>query len=131
MKLSSATIDLLRNFGAINSYLPISPGNTLQTYHPSGIIAKATVSEEFPAAFAIYDLEDFLRVVGLFPEPDFEFRADMVHISGGEDAGKCTISRLFAICRMRRSEYPHSQTRLLSSRCLNRSGQESKKPQVL
>ena len=37
------------------------------------ILAVATVSEEFPKDFAIYNLPEFLGATSLLEDPDFEF----------------------------------------------------------
>ena len=84
MKLTPETFTVLKNFGSINSYLAIEPGHTLNTSAAAGVLARATVKEEFPAQIIIYDLNQFLSVAGLFQQPDFAFDAGFVRITGAQ-----------------------------------------------
>jgi hypothetical protein len=74
MKLSKPTLALLRNFATINSNLLIKPGQSLSTINNAkNVIADGTVTETFETEFGIYDLNEFLGVVGLFTDPDITF----------------------------------------------------------
>ena len=54
MKISTNTVNILKNFAKINPSIFIQEGNTLKTMSPSKtIMAKATVDTEFPKRFAI------------------------------------------------------------------------------
>ena len=70
MKISKQTIDVLRNFSMVNSSILISPGKELKTVSDmKTLLARASVVEDFPTEFAIYDLPQFVilfvsRVVG-------------------------------------------------------------------
>ena len=60
MKLSEHTISVLKNFASINQNLVIKEGSELQTMSAmKNIVSKATVEENFPKEFAIYDLNEF------------------------------------------------------------------------
>ena len=79
MKISPDTLSVLKNFSTINSNLIIKPGNTIRTISPGkNILAEATVAETFDTAFGIWDLSQFLAVISLFKDPDFDFRSDHV-----------------------------------------------------
>ena len=82
MNLSSETLSVLKNFSAINSNIVIKPGQTLKTMSEAkNIMASATVAESFPNEFGIYDLNEFLSVVGMFDNPTLDFDSDMKFVS--------------------------------------------------
>ena len=57
MKLSDKTIKLLKNFSSINQSILFKEGSKLRTISVmKNILAEATVDEEFPKDFGIYDL---------------------------------------------------------------------------
>lgn len=82
MKISSQTLQVLKNFASINPNLLVKPGSVLSTISTNkNIFAKATVAESFPASFAIYDMQQFLGVISIFEDPDFTFNDKSVTIS--------------------------------------------------
>ncbi len=89
MKLSKRTLQLLKNYATINPSILIPCGSTLQTISASkNILSYADTDEDFPVEFAIYDLPEFLSVVELFKDPDFEWGPHSVVIS--DDKSTCT-----------------------------------------
>lgn len=81
MKLSKRTLAILKNFSTINQSILIKPGSVVETIsNVKDVYAKATIDEEFDKEFAIYDLNEFLGVVSLFEDPEFEFGDDSVTI---------------------------------------------------
>lgn len=81
MKLSPATIAVLKNFAAINQNLQFKAGNVIKTKsRASEIFATATIEEEFPQDFAIYEMGRFISVLSLFAEPELEFTKSAVVI---------------------------------------------------
>ena len=83
MKISKETIEVLKNFASINSNILIKPGSEIKTLsNYKNVLAQATVEEDFPAEFGIWDLHKFLGVVSLFDDPSFEFHEKYVTISG-------------------------------------------------
>jgi len=84
MKLSKKTLAVLKNFAGVNQSIVIKSGNQLQTIsNLKDMFAKVEVEETFEKDFAIYDLNEFLGVVGLFEDPDFDFQESSVVISQG------------------------------------------------
>jgi|TARA_B100000287_G_scaffold434534_1_gene499252 hypothetical protein len=76
MKLSENTKKILRNFCEINQSLYVKQGNTIRTISGmKNILAEATVPEEFPRDFAIYDLGQFLGGLSsqIYEDPEFDF----------------------------------------------------------
>ena len=83
MKLSDNTISVLKNYSTINQNLMINMGSTLNTMSAmKNIVAKATVEETFEKDVAIYDLNEFLSCMSLFPNLDLDFQDDFVIMKG-------------------------------------------------
>ena len=79
MKLSEKTINLLKNFKEINQSILFKKGNKLKTMSVmKNILAEATVSEDFPRDFGIYDLSQFINGIELHKPstPEFDFAND-------------------------------------------------------
>jgi hypothetical protein len=77
MNLTTETLSVLKNFAAINSNLVIQPGDKIKTISEAkNILATATVGESFDVGFGIYDLNEFLSVVGMFDSPEFAVADD-------------------------------------------------------
>ena len=89
IKLSRNTLSIMKNFSQINSNLLIKPGNVFKTKSPSNCVyAEAAVEEDFPVEVAIWDLGQFLNVVSLFTEPEFEFCDNYVTIQSNSSSVK-------------------------------------------
>ena len=86
MKLSEHTIEVLKNFAGINPNIVISPGQKLKTISEAkNILASAETTEDFPQEFGIYDLNEFLSVIGLVGgNPTLDFQNESVHIQQDE-----------------------------------------------
>ncbi len=81
MKLSEHTTSVLKNFATINQNLVIKEGSELLTMSSmKNIVAKATVEENFPKEFAIYDLNEFLASLSIFKSPVLEFEEQYLTI---------------------------------------------------
>ena len=75
MKLSDSTLSLLKNFSTINQSILFKKGNRLRTISVmKNILAEATISEELPQDFGIYDLGQFLNGMGLHQSPELDFK---------------------------------------------------------
>ena len=60
MKISEATISVLRNFSDINNNILFKPGKSIATMSTmKNIMAKADVAEEFESEFGVYDYQSF------------------------------------------------------------------------
>ena len=87
MNISPETLDILRNFSTINSGLTVKEGNELKTVSAmKNIFAKAIVTEDFDKEHSIYDLSEYLGAVSLFDTPNFEFNAEKVTVSEGDNS---------------------------------------------
>mgnify|MGYP003326703168 FL=1 len=87
MKISNNTRDVLKNFSTINSGIRVKTGNKLETIsNMKNILAIATVSEEFPQDFSIYNLPEFLGATSLLEDPDFQFNDTSLSITDSNSA---------------------------------------------
>ena len=74
MKLSDKTLTLLKNFSSINQSILFKKGSSLKTISVmKNILAEATIEENLPTDFGIYDLNQFLNGLGLHQNPDLDF----------------------------------------------------------
>lgn len=93
MKLDTRTLQVLKNFSSINPSILFRSGNNLTTVTPTKtIFAKATLEQEFPSQFAIYDLNRFLSVLSLFDDPDLDIGDNSVTVK----AGRKKVNYVFA-----------------------------------
>ena len=78
MKLSDKTLSFLKNFSTINQSLLFKQGSKLRTISVmKNILAEATIDEELPKDFGIYDLSQFLNInTTLFQSPELDFEND-------------------------------------------------------
>ena len=61
MELSENTLSILKNYAGINSNIVIEKGNTVKTISEAkNVMSSASIVEDFPQAFGIYDLNEFL-----------------------------------------------------------------------
>ena len=77
MKLSDKTISVLKNFSSINQSILFKEGSKLRTISVmKNILAEATITEEFPQDFGVYDLNQFLNGLNLHQSPELDFAND-------------------------------------------------------
>jgi len=90
MKLSDDTLNILKNFATINQGILFKKGKTLRTVSPQkNVMAEASIAEEIPTEFGVYDLNNFLSVLTLHKDhPVIEFDSSNVLISGLQGRSK-------------------------------------------
>ena len=90
MKLSDKTLTLLKNFSSINQSILFKEGNSLRTISVmKNILAEATIEEELPKDFGIYDLNQFLNGLNLHQNAELDFQNDSyVVIKEGKSRSK-------------------------------------------
>ena len=77
MKLSDKTLTMLKNFSSINQSIMFKEGNSLRTISVmKNILAEATIEEELPKDFGIYDLNQFLNGLNLHNNAELDFQND-------------------------------------------------------
>ena len=95
MKLSDNTLSLLKNFSSINQSILFKKGNTLRTISVmKNILAEATVTEDFAKDFGVYDLNEFIGVMGLVDAPSLKFEDDFVIVS--DSSGRSKVKYFYA-----------------------------------
>jgi hypothetical protein len=90
MKLSDKTLNLLKNFSSINQSILFKKGKSLRTISVmKNILAEATIDEELPKDFGIYDLNQFLNGLNLHHSAELDFQNDgYVVIKEGKSRSK-------------------------------------------
>jgi hypothetical protein len=85
MKLSTETLNVLKNFASINQGIQFKKGKELKTMSGGkSVLAKAGIKEEVPEDFCIYDLNQFLSVNSLFKDSaELDFDAANVIFKSG------------------------------------------------
>ena len=95
MKISSDTINILKNFSGINANLVFKPGKELKTLSEAKtIMASASILEDFPVEFGVYDLNEFLSLFSLMEEPELEFSDKFLTMSDGSQKIKYFYSEI-------------------------------------
>ena len=95
MELNESTIDVLKNFSGINQSLLVNEGNNIKTISDArNVVASAFVTEEFPNKFGIYDLNEFIGVLGLMDQPHLKFDESFVTVS--DSTGRSKIKYFFS-----------------------------------
>ena len=85
MKLNNKTIDILRNFGAIQPKLVVEPGSTISTLaEAKHIMAEAQIDETFNSTFGIYDVNEFLSAHSLLEGAELDFAESHVTLKSGD-----------------------------------------------
>lgn len=93
MQLSDNTMNVLKNFAAINPSIVIKPGNVLRTISPQKtIMAIATGVDDFPLGAGIYDLSRFLATLTLFENPDLDFNDKSIQLIEGKRKVEYTLA---------------------------------------
>ena len=89
MELSNNTLNILRNYSSINQNILIKAGSTIKTISEArNVVATANIEQEFPKDFGIYDLNEFIGVIGLVDNPTCNFEDDFVIVSNGSGRSK-------------------------------------------
>ncbi len=85
MKLNENTVRILNNFASICSQMKFEAGNVIMTRSEAGdMVAGATLDQEFPQGFAVYELPRFLNTIKSFKEPTLDFKEYFVTIGEGK-----------------------------------------------
>jgi len=95
MELSENTLDILKNFSGINQNLMFREGNTVKTMSEArNILASAEITEAFPQQFGVYDLNEFINVLGLVDKPRLKFEDS--HVIVGDSTGRSKVKYFFS-----------------------------------
>jgi len=95
MELSEDTLSVLKNFSGINQNILIQSGNTIKTISEArNVLATAHVKEQFEQNFGIYDLNEFIGVLGLVDTPRLKFESE--HVTIGDSTGRSKVKYFFS-----------------------------------
>lgn len=95
MELTEKTLQVLKNYATINPNVVIEEGNVIKTVSEAkNLLSKSTVDVEFPKTFGVYDLGEFLNVVGLMTAPRLTFDDSYVMIS--DSSGRSRIKYFYS-----------------------------------
>jgi hypothetical protein len=124
MKLDNATMQVLKNFSAINKNIMFKPGNVIRTISSTkSVLARAKIDQEFDKGFAVYDLSRFIGTLSLFNEPDLEVKDSHVLISEGSNKFNYAVTdpSLIIVPPDREIELPDPEVNcLITEEALNR-----------
>jgi hypothetical protein len=94
MQLTENVQQVLKNFATINPNIVVESGNVVKTLSEGrNIFGKATIDAEFPIKFGVYDLNEFLGVLGLVDSPQLSF--EETHVNIGDASGRSKIRYFF------------------------------------
>jgi hypothetical protein len=95
MELSESTLSVLKNFSGINQNILIREGSTIKTISEArNVLASAEVPESFTKDFGVYDLNEFISVLGLVDTPNLQFEDEYVRIS--DASGRSRVKYFFS-----------------------------------
>jgi hypothetical protein len=84
MKLSENTLSVLKNFASINSGVVLQKGKVQKTISPEQtILVEASLEDDMPVEFGIYDLNQFLGNVTTLANPEMTFATESVQMNDG------------------------------------------------
>ena len=93
MKISTNTVNILKNFSKINPSIVVQEGNVLKTISPSKtIMARATVDTTFEKRFAIYDLNKLISALDLIDDPEVKIEDKTILIFSGNEKAQLALS---------------------------------------
>lgn len=85
MIISDDTLKVLQNFASVNPNLVLKPGQKLKTISEAkNIMVSASITEDFPNEFGVYDLNEFLSVHGLIENANIDFGDKSLKLSNGD-----------------------------------------------
>ena len=83
MQLTDNTMAVLKNFASIQPNVVLHEGNVIKTIaEAKNVMAVATLDQTFDKSLGIYNLDEFLNVLGLVDSPDLAFGDDFVTVKG-------------------------------------------------
>ena len=86
MKLSDKTLAVLKNFASINGGVVLHSGKKQKTISPEkSILVEATLDDDLPEEFGIYDLNQFLGNVTTMKNPELTFTKECVTMSDSDE----------------------------------------------
>lgn len=97
MKLSSSTLNILKNFASINQGIVVNKDRPVYTKTVSNTLLARCNFEDLNETFAIYDIGSYLNTLSLFNDPDIQFQDTYMKITDGEMIAKRHYSSIDVI----------------------------------
>lgn len=83
MKLTTATINILKNYATINQGMVVNKDQPVYTKTVSNSLLARCVFSDLNETFALYDISGYLQTLSLFDDPDIQFNEKSMKISDG------------------------------------------------
>ena len=95
MQLSESTLAVLKNFATIQPNVVLNEGNVVKTIaEAKNVMAVAKLDQSFDKEVGIYNLDEFLAVLGLVDTPDLNFQDDFVTVQSG--TGRSSVKYFYS-----------------------------------
>ena len=95
MQLNDETLAVLKNFASIQPNVVLNEGNVVKTIaEAKNVMAVATLEQSFDKTVGIYNLDEFLSVLGLVDDPDLAFHDDFVTVQSG--SGRSNVKYFYS-----------------------------------
>ena len=95
MQLNDETLAVLKNFASIQPNVVLNEGNVVKTIaEAKNVMAVATLGQTFDKTVGIYNLDEFLAVLGLVDTPDLNFHDDFVTVQSS--AGRSQVKYFYS-----------------------------------
>jgi hypothetical protein len=95
MQLSDNTLAVLKNFATIQPNVVLNEGNVVKTIaEAKNVMAVANLDQSFDKSVGIYNLDEFLAVLGLVDDPDLNFHDEFVTVQSG--AGRSQVKYFYS-----------------------------------
>ena len=95
MEISENTLKVLKNYSNINNNVMIRKGNIIKTISEArNILSRATVHENFERDFGVYDLNEFIGVLGLVDTPRVKLEDD--HATVSDSTGRSKVKYFYS-----------------------------------
>jgi hypothetical protein len=94
MELNENALQVLKNFATINPNIVVESGNVIRTLSEGkNVFGKAVLDINFPQKFGVYDLNEFLNVIGLVDKPAMSF--EDTHVLIKDQSGLSEVKYFF------------------------------------
>lgn len=94
MQLSTETLEVLKNFASIQPNIILNEGNVVKTIaETKNVMAVATLNQNFDQKVGIYNLDEFLSVLGLVDTPELSFDEKFVKVA--DSTGRSSVKYFY------------------------------------
>lgn len=95
MNLNENTMSVLKNFATIQDNIVLHEGNVVKTIaEAKNVMAVANLEQSFDKSVGIYNLGEFLSVLGLVDAPELAFGDDSVKVS--DSSGRSSVKYFYS-----------------------------------